>query len=184
MQEVRVYFGGQIANLYDIGYLSTDLYQLIAFSELIDQKEDKDIERWFGDKSRPFNRYASVLDKYRKSSEISEARGGSLEIVVQVAALISSIVIPLVAVYIQLQNSHAVNNSVSFEISVKDPRLQHLLELFREGHFGRGAEAIDSLFQALKERGYDVELRSGDAFVIHDTLQKYSQRMVRTMQRP
>ena len=184
MQELRIYFGGEIANLYDVGYLSTDIYQLIAFSELIDQRKDADVTRWFGEKARPFNRYATVLDKYRRSSDIKEARGGSLELIVATASLVSSIVVPLVVVYIQKQLDGQNTGSINFEVSVKDPRVQQLLTMFAAGHFGQGARALDQLFQELQSRGYNVSLRSNDAYVIHSTLEKYSQRMVRTIERP
>jgi hypothetical protein len=184
MQELRIYFGGDIANLYDVGYLSTDIYQLIAFSELIDQKQDNEIRRWFGEKPRPFNRYASVLDKYRRSSDIREAKGGSLELVVAVASLVSNIVVPLVALYVQQQQDEKHPPMVSFEISVRDVRLQQVLNMFSEGYFGQGPQAIEALFQALRDRGYNVVLRANDAYVIHDTLKRYAQRMIRTMARP
>lgn len=184
MQELRIYFGDDVANLYDVGYLSTDIYQLIAFAELVDRKQDKDIERWFGDEARPFNRYATVLDKYRQSSGIREAKGGSLELVVAVSSLISSIVVPLVVVYVQRQLDGQNSRTISFEISVKDGRLQQLITMFAEGHFGQGPRAIEGLFQALRDRGYNVTLRASDAYVIDDTLHRYSRRMVKTIVRP
>lgn len=182
MQELRIYYGGELANLYDVGYLSTDIYQLIAFSELLSQHKDNEVERWFGIGARPFNRYATVLEKYRRSSDIREARSGSLELVIASATLISSVIVPLIAIYIQKRLE--TPKSISFEVSVKDPRLQHLLNMFAEGAFGHGARGIDQLFKELQERGYNVTLRANDAFVIHGTLEKYAQRMVRTIERP
>lgn len=68
MSDLHIHFGGPLANLYDVGYLTVDLYQLMAFAELLDQKDESTIQRWYGEKARPFNRYAPPLEKYRQSS--------------------------------------------------------------------------------------------------------------------
>ncbi len=183
MEELRIYFGGSLANLYDVGYLSTDIYQLIAFSELVVNREDLEMERWFGDRARPFNRYASIFDKYRKSSEIKEAKGGSLELAVSVASLATSIIVPLAMMYLQKEKGGIYSPYLTFEISARDQRVQQLIHMFGEGNFGHGPQAIDALFSALRERGYNVELRSSDAYVIHNVLERYSQRMIKTISR-
>ena len=35
-QEISIYFGGELANLYELGWISTDMSQLIEFSELVE----------------------------------------------------------------------------------------------------------------------------------------------------
>ena len=104
MSELQIRFGGALANLYDVGHLTVDLYQLIAFAELLEQKDDVTIQRWYGDKARPFNRYALPLEKYRESSRIRDAKAGSLDLVVSVASLLSSVIVPLVVLYLQNEN--------------------------------------------------------------------------------
>jgi hypothetical protein len=185
VNELRIYFGGKLANLYDVGYLSVDLYQLIAFGELIEQGDDAAIESWFGEKARPFNRYASVLEKSRESSRIQRAREGSLELVIAVGSLLSSIIVPLVVMYLQRgADQRAPQQEANFEVSVNDPRLQHILTMYGQGQFGQGAAGLERLFRELRERGYDVRLRGRDAYVIDDVLRRYSKRIVRTVARP
>jgi ABC-type tungstate transport system substrate-binding protein len=95
-----------------------------------------------------------VLEKYRRSSDIKEARGGSLELIVASASFISSVVVPLVVMYIQKRLDNQNPGSISFEVSVKDSRVQKLLTMFADGHFGQGAQAVDRLFKELQARGY------------------------------
>lgn len=179
--KLRIYFGTELANLYDVGYLTSDLYQLFTFSELLEQPDRELTERWFGEKARPFNRYAGVLEKYRKSSEIREAKKGSLELTVAVGSLLTSIIVPLAVIYVQRDLGP---RQVAFEISVDDPNIEQALRTYASGGFGSGPQGLELLFAALRQMKYNVHLQAQDAYVVHNVLNRYAQRMVKTIDKP
>jgi len=37
--EIKIYFGGELSNLFELGYISTDLHQVIAFCSLLEADE-------------------------------------------------------------------------------------------------------------------------------------------------
>ena len=178
---LRIYFGTELANLYDVGYLTTDLYQLFTVSELLEQPDRELTERWFGEKARPFNRYAGVLDKFRRSSEIREAKKGPLELTVAVGSLLTSIIVPLAVIYVQRSLGP---RQVAFEVSVDDPNIEQALRAYADGTFGTGQEGLEMLFAALRQLNYNVNLQAQDAYVINDVLNRYAQRMVKTIDKP
>ncbi len=177
---ITVHFGSEIANLYDIGYLSTDIYQIFAFSQLLEENKRTEVKRWFGEKARPFNRYAPVLEKRKRTAEITEVRNGSVELAVATGSLLTSIIVPLAIIYVQRAMDAPV---ISFEVSIDDQEIQKALNAYAQGTFGAGAKALDLLFAALRQLGYDVKLQGQDAYIIDDVLQRYSRRMIRTIRR-
>ena len=63
--KVKIYFGGDLTNLYEIGWLSSDLSQLIDFAELVEEGKEERTEKFFGEKARPFNRYTKIFHAKR-----------------------------------------------------------------------------------------------------------------------
>jgi len=179
--KLRIYFGTELANLYDVGYLTTDLYQLFTFSEMLERPDRELTERWFGSNARPFNRYAGVLDKFRRSSEIREAKKGSLELIVAVGSLLTSIIVPLAVIYVQ---RNLGTRQVAFEVSVDDPNIESALRTYANGTFGTGQQGLEMFFSALKQLNYSIRLQAQDAYLIDDVLNRYAQRMVKTIDKP
>ena len=150
---LRVYFGAEISNLYDLGYLSIDLYQLIVFSELMQEGDHEQIDKWFGENTRSLNRNASGIKAYRKVSEIREAKNGSLELFVAIGSLLTSIIVPLVQTYMQ---RNLGSRQVAFEIGVDDQNIQQALRTYANGTFGTGPQSLEMLFAALGQLGYSI----------------------------
>lgn len=178
---LRVYFGAEISNLYDVGYLSIDLYQLIVFSELIHEGDHVMIDKWFGENTRPLNRNAGRIKTYRRSSIIREAKNGSLELYVSIGALLTSIIVPLVQTYMQRTLG---SRQVSFEVGVDDQNIQQALRAYANGTFGTGPQSLEMLFAALGQLGYSTRIQAQDIYVIDDVLNRYARRMVRTINKP
>jgi len=80
--KIRIYFGSELANLYELGWISADLSQLIEFSELVESGEQARAEKFFGEKSRPFNRYAAINKDREKRPEIIDVQNGSIELLI------------------------------------------------------------------------------------------------------
>lgn len=179
-QDIKIYFGTEMANLYDLGYITTDLYQIFAFSDLLEQNETEKVEKYFGEKSRPFNRYLTVLDKYKKDSSIVDVKKGSIELLVANAPLLAAIIMPLVAIKVQ---SHFTEKGrqIQFELSPTDPSLKRIMDSYAAGEFGNGREGLEVLFSILEQREYSVSLTGPDAYSIEHVVDKYAQRIVKTI---
>lgn len=54
---VKIKYGTRISNLHDIGYLSTDINQIVTFANLFEDSRDEKIEQFFGERAKGFNRY-------------------------------------------------------------------------------------------------------------------------------
>jgi len=112
-QNLRLLFRDGLSSLHDIGYLSVDVYQLVAFSQTLAEENVAEAERWFGENARPFNRFAPVLERYARMPAVTDARRGSIELWMEVANLAAAIIVPLVAVYVQREIG---NPKINFEI--------------------------------------------------------------------
>lgn len=179
-QDIKIYFGTEMANLYDLGYITTDLYQIFAFSDLLEQKESEKVEKYFGEKSKPFNRYLTVLDKYKKDSSIVDVKKGSIELLLANAPLIAAVVMPLVAIKVQSYFAEK-GRQIQFELSPADPALKRIMDSYEAGDFGDGRDGLDTLFSVLQQRNYSVSLTGQDAYSIEHVVDKYAQRIVKTI---
>jgi hypothetical protein len=157
------------------------LYQLITFSELLQEGNDELIVKWFGENTRFLNRSTGGFKAYRGASEIREARNGSLELFIEIRSLITSIIVPLVAIYLQ---RYLETRQVQFEVSVDDQNIQQALRTYANGTFGTGPQALELLFAALGQLGYNIRIQAQDIYVIDDVLNRYARRMVRTINKP
>jgi hypothetical protein len=180
-QSLRLRFKDGLLNLHDVGYFSVDIYQLIAFSEALAAGDVAEAERWFGEKSRPFNRFASVLERYARKSNVTDARRGSIELEIAVASLAATIVVPLVQVYVQ----RAIGNrDINFEIGVDDQVVRRAIDAYAAGAFGQGPRALEGLYEHLRQRERDVKLIGDNSLLIDGVLTRYAKRMIRTIKRP
>jgi hypothetical protein len=98
---VKIYFGGDLTNLNELGWLSSDLSQLVDFSELLNSEDLERTEKFFGVKARPFNRYVKVLDKSHKRPEIVDVRKGSVELVIAGCGVAATVIMVLVQIAVQ-----------------------------------------------------------------------------------
>ncbi|MCR9537260.1 hypothetical protein [Vibrio alginolyticus] len=180
--EVRIYFGGDLTNLYEIGWLSSDLSQVIDFSELLELEDFERTEKFFGEKARPFNRFTKVVNRPHKRPEIIDVRKGSVELVLGGVTVAAAILMPLVQIYAQ-RYFEQQNEEVSFEVSPQDKSLKRILDAYARGEFGRGSEGLSALFSLLEIRNYDVRVLSQNVYLVEHVVERYAQRIVRTIKK-
>ena len=180
-QNLRLRFRDGLLNLHDIGYLSVDVYQLVAFSQTLADENVAEAERWFGESARPFNRFAPVLERYARMSPVTDARRDSIELWMEVGNLAAAIIVPLVAVYVQRELG---NPEINFQIGVDDQVVQRAIDAYEKGGFGRGPRALEGLCDYLRQRERNVQLVGDNSVLIDEVLARYAKRMVRTIRRP
>jgi len=178
--KIKVYFGGDLANLYEVGYLSVDLFQLITFSDLIEQGDIDKAKDYFGEKPKPINRYSSLYRKRKTTSEIADVKKGSLELIIAGVTLSAAIIMPLVQIAAQKYFDYR-NANVQFQISPDDLSLKRIIDAYAKGDFGRGQEGLDTLFAILERRDYDVRILAENTYIIEHVIDKYSKRIVKTV---
>ena len=181
-RNLSVRFGDEIANLHDLGYITTDLYHLVAFADLMTEGRTTEAEKYFGEDARPFNRYLGIMGESRGHAEIIDARKGSVELLLSGLGLLASLVMPLVAIEVRRRVERS-GKTVSFQISPDDPGLTRLLDAYADGEFGTGQPALEMLFAVLRSRGYSLELRGEDVYAIEHVVDRYAQRIVRTVEK-
>ena len=180
--KLKIYFGSELSNLYDVGYLSTDIQQIIAFSEMINNSDLENVEKYFGEPVKGLNRYAKPLEKFAKSSEIIWVRKGSLELVISGMGLASAIIVPIAIAKVQHQlKKEGIERR--FEISPEDKNLRIHLNAYERGKFGHGIEALNYLFEVLSRLKYKTSIVAEHAYRIDHVTDKYAGRMVRTIKR-
>ncbi len=180
--EVKIYFGGDLTNLYEIGWLSSDLSQLIDFAELVEEGNEERTEKFFGEKARPFNRYTKILNKPHKRPEIVDVRKGSVELVIAGCSVAAAVIMPLVQIAVQRYFTQR-DEEVSFQISSKDRGLQRIMNGYASGEFGRGSEGLGTLMTILQQRNYDVTVLAQNLYRVEHVVEKYSQRMIKTIKK-
>ncbi|MEJ2604283.1 MAG: hypothetical protein P8172_13530 [Gammaproteobacteria bacterium] len=179
---IRVRFGSELANLYEVGWISADLSQVNEFAQLLEAGDLERADRFFGEDARPFNRYVDISKAEGPRPEIVHARHGSLEFGIAglgfAATLISGIVGAAVKHYLDKHDE-----TVSFEISPRDPGLNKILMAYADGNFGYGIDGLNTLFSVLAERNYEVESLHENVYRISRVVDRYSGRIVRTIRK-
>ena len=176
---VAIEFRKGLANLYDLGYLSVDFYQLAVFASLVQSGDPYAANKLLGKKARPVNRYRPELVRHTDLGEVISSRSGSI---------ILTVVLPLAGVVIWDLVKAAIhrhvdyhNAQVTLNVSVQDQKLNKILDEYQNRTFGSGDKGLEVLFAILRARNYNVEHMSENAFLIQHVVRKFSQRMVRTI---
>ncbi|TYB32385.1 MAG: hypothetical protein FXF49_11800 [Flexistipes sinusarabici] len=116
-EKITIYLGGDLAHLYELGYISTDLHQIAAFGEMVEEGRTRDVERFFLKKRpTPINRYTNLMgEKRRRKTEVLEVKPGSIELLLGVSTLVASLVMPLVAIRVnrELQRRDIVKVTIN-----------------------------------------------------------------------
>ena len=180
---LKVRFGFPTNSLYDLAYLSLDLYQLIVFCELLEQNDWKSISNFYQD-SRSFalTRNSRVLLDFSKKVELKTIREGSIELIIAGVGVLASIIVPFVANSVT-QKTRIKNERITFEISSEDNKLNQLIDEFGYGYFGRGEDAIKWLFETLNRKGYSLHIVSDNAYIITKTIERYEQRIIKIIKK-
>ncbi len=180
--KIRIYFGSELANLYELGWISTDLSQLIAFSELVESGEQDRAEKFFGEKSRPFNRYTALTKNREQRPKIVEVQNGSIELVIAGASIAAAVIMPLVRISVT-RYFDRLDETITFELSPEDKGLQKIMAAYEKGDFGKDREGLEVLMSVLKERKYNVDVLASNVYLIEHVVEKYSQRIIRTIKK-
>lgn len=166
-------------SLYKLGWISADLSQILDFGQLFESQDYEKADRFFGPGARPFNRFTE-LSQPQNPPQIASIREGSIVILIAGATLVSSIVMPLVAIAVQNHLDSQAESS-TFQISPKDKKLKQILDTYEAGTFGRGKEGLNTLFAILSQRGYDISVNGENIYLIESTIERYTGRIVRTI---
>lgn len=181
--KMRIYFGDDLANLFDVGYISTDIHQIISFTLLLEENNIEDINKYFLHNKFGLTRYSKVLSQEKmKKSRISDVKKGSVELVIDSANLVSSILVPIVVIKVNKyfeQRAEVVN----FNIKVDDIRLQQLLDNYEQGYFGDGDRGLQSIINLISDAGYSIDIISNNTYTVEDMLNMYTKRIVKTIKK-
>ena len=178
--QLKIYFGSSLANLYAVGYLSSDIHKLIALSEAIADEEDapnrSEVANWFN----YTNRYTRALEKHSRNSTITRARNGSLELLLGGMAVATSIIVPIAVARAQTKLQEE-GLRVQFEVSPTDKILNRHIERYARGEYGAGAEGLNNLFGTLSGLRYNVGAVSDNTYEISRAIDVCARRIVKTV---
>lgn len=71
----------------------------------------------------------------------------------------------------------------TFELSPEDEGLRKIMAAYENGEFGKDREGLEVLMSILKERKYNVDVLANNIFLIEHVVEKYSQRIIRTIKK-
>ncbi len=169
--------------LYELGYLATDINQLIVFCVLFENGNHEELEKIFvGTGNYALTRDTKVLKENRNSAEIKYIKDGSIVIGISVASLLATIIIPLIVHNVEKKINEKENYYV-FEIALEDERLSKLLEEFEKGSYGKEIESLQWLLNSLSRSGYNVSIKSKDIYVIHNIINKYEKKIIKMIKK-
>ena len=178
--QLKIYFGSSLANLYAVGYLSSDIHKLIALSEALAEEEDtpnrSEVANWFN----YTNRYTRTLERHAQNSRITRVRNGSIELLLGGMAVATSIIVPIAIARAQgkLQREGL---KVQFEVSPTDQVLKRHIERYARGVYGAGADGLNNLFGTLSGLGYNVGAVSDNTYEISRAIDVCARRIVKTV---
>jgi len=182
-QQISLCLGGDLANIHGLGWIATDLNQLIVLSDLLESGQEDIAAHFFGSTARPFNRYKTFASTpNRRPSRVKLQDDGSVEMVISELGVAAAILMPLVesAVQRQFEGREA---PLAFALGVRDPGLKRVMQAYERGDFGEGSEALGTLMFVLKELNYDVPYRVTSGPVIAHAVNRYSRRIARTLRK-
>ncbi len=161
--QLKIYFGDELANLFNI-----DIHQLISYSDLVEQNKIEDANKYFvrGD---IINRYSDVLQNNK--SKITNVKNGSVELTISgigISARVS-------------QHFQERGEVIRFDISATDNRLQEIIDNYKKGYFGSEKDGLSSVLNILANAGYNINSNSNNYYNISKVIDKYSKRMIKTI---
>jgi hypothetical protein len=183
---LSIRFSDALANLYDIAYLTLDIYQVIAFAEALRENDRVAISRWFGKAPTPLTRNSRVLTKRTTQATITDVHRGSIVFDVNGTDLLVQILLYLLTIYVARRDAaHSADHAEEmFSVGVNDPVVTKALDLYRIGQFGTGPDALEKLSEHLAARGRSIEPLGAHAYKIDRVLRRYSIRILHTIKRP
>lgn len=173
---MKIHFNFEVNSLYDLAYISVDLYQLIVFCELLEDEHDG--LKVFLESPGSINRYNKELRKYREKIRVVHLQDGSIEIFIDGLKELTKIVISFLATYIMNENRTS-KEKIRFEIEAEDKYLNELFDELKNGYYGLKEEDwFEWLHDLLIKKGYSVEIINEDCYRV---IKKYGKRMLKTV---
>lgn len=182
-QQISLCLGGELANLHGLGWIATDLNQLIELSDLLESGQHETARHFFGAEARPFNRYKRFAGTpRRRPSQLNLRDDGSLELVISELGVAAAILVPLVQSAVA-QQFNGADEPVGFRLTPKDPGLKRVMQAYDRGDFGEGSDGLNTLAFVLEELSYEVPYLVTSAPVIEHAVNKYARRIARTIRK-
>jgi len=177
--ELTIRFDSEINSIYEIGYLLVDIYQIIVFSEELENKNYNFLEKHFTEKKRKYvARNSSVLKKLRESAKIKTVKPGSVEIILAGVGIFATIIVPFIINQINI-NRTKKNETITFEINSNDKYINNMIRMTQDGYFGE--DGWKYLLERLSEKNYDISALSENTFRILDVSKAFCKRMVKVI---
>lgn len=181
--ELKIYFDIGENTLYELGYISLDILQLVIFGELIEKNERKKVLEIFVDKKPfgSFTRNTSLLNKYRNKATIKELSQGSITLIISGVSAMATVV-SLIVQY-RVQKKLHEEETIVFEISSNDSKLNKLLDKYDEGYYGKGKAGFEWLIKQLSLMNYNITLTAKDAYIIEKVSKDYEKRIIKILKK-
>lgn len=181
---LKIHFDLGENTLYELGYLSIDIYQLIVFCNLLEENDIGSLENYFYNPKSNFTltRNSTILKKYKHVAKIVHLQDGSVELFLAGVGALAKIVMPMIANKIQ-QRSNRYSQEVTFNISTNDIYLEQCIDDVSNGAYGFEDEGLKWLLNVLRLRGYSVEAVNRDVYRVEKVFDAYEQRMTKIIKK-
>lgn len=177
---IIIRLGDDCLDFYTLGYVLSDLYQLWVFSALVHDNDKSSIRKHFGKDIRYFNRYISLLQRYRYEPRIVDIHKGSIVIYLMGASIVTSVIMGIIPVLLSRELMKR-GKSVTFNVDSTDTRLAEILKAYEQKVFGRGDPGLKILLEYLNIKGYSVEAIAENVYDVEFVTKRYSLRIARTL---
>lgn len=182
--DLKVHFSTEDNSLFELGYISIDLFHLTVFAELLENEDNYNLDKLFFYPKRGYllTRNSPILNEYKDIVKIKNLKDGSIEIVLSGLSLTAAIIMPIVAVKVQ-ENIRRESERITFEISAEDPQLSTLIDDFSRGDFGHAEDDFNWLLDTLGQLGYNVQIIAQDIYRVSKIIKGYERRIVKTLKK-
>jgi len=166
-------------SMYELGYLSVDLAQLLFFCVLLADRDYEKLYKYFGDEDNyqqyRLTRNSGEFKEYSRRIEILEVNKGSIEYLLQNAPALISLILAVISIKVAIKTKE-----YKFYYDIQDVNIDELLDTF-EGNkkSGLDTEQYNWLVGMLNHRGYKIEVSSHDIYLIDKVTDQYAKRFER-----
>jgi len=153
-------------SLYNIGYLSTSIMNILLLCEIIESRKFLHLERLY-EASTSCGRLSDkgishLVEDYYECLNI-KIRTGSIELILSAVAATSGIIIPII---LHILNNRTKDKIFSFNIDSQDDTVINLLDMIQSGKIGDFDLCFDHMSKHLNSLGYGIEECSNQVYRI------------------
>lgn len=164
-QDFEIYIEVEKPSLFELSYLTMDLFNLSILGSVIQNNElEKLDELYFG---RGYFSFPSrfVANEYilnnHKQIELKKLSIGSIEIILPALSLVSSIIVPFII------HSRSQERFININFNSKDPVVKQILNDLEAGYYGTHFDdRFAYMVEQLASRGYSIEMVSQKLYKI------------------